>query len=254
MRNKFVIIGERKQIGLTGFFMHDDYILIVEDETSIRELIAFACVSAGFKVMGCENTQKAQALVDEKRPALILLDYMLPDKSGIDWLEELRAEPATAYLPIIMLTARGSESDRVKGLNAGADDYIVKPFMPRELTARINAVLRRTQRLAAAPKPEKEPLIRCGALEMDEKRCEARVGDKALDLSATEFKLLLVFAKNPGRVFSRDVLLNQVWDNAYIDERTVDVHMLRLRKQLQGTACENLLQTVRGLGYRANAD
>ena len=153
-----------------------------------------------------------------------------------------------------MVTAKGETFDKVLGLELGADDYIVKPFMPRELTARINAVLRRTQRLATVPKPEKEPLIRCGALEMDEKRCEARVGDKALDLSATEFKLLLVFAKNPGRVFSRDVLLNQVWDNAYIDERTVDVHMLRLRKQLQGTACENLLQTVRGLGYRANAD
>ena len=177
---------------------------------------------------------------------------MLPDKSGVQWLEELRAQPETQTLPVIMLTARGGEDDRVKGLNAGADDYIVKPFMPRELTARINAVLRRTQRLAPIVAPD--PIIRCGALEIDEKRCEARVGAQALSLSATEFKLLLVFAKNPGRVFSRDVLLNQVWDNAYIDERTVDVHMLRLRKQLQGTACENLLQTVRGLGYRANVE
>ena len=232
--------------------MHDSYILIVEDETAIRELIAFACVGAGFTVKGCENTQKAQTLVDEQRPALILLDYMLPDKSGVQWLEELRAQPETQTLPVIMLTARGGEDDRVKGLNAGADDYIVKPFMPRELTARINAVLRRAQRLA--PAATQDPVIRCGALEIDEKRCEARVGAQALSLSATEFKLLLVFAKNPGRVFSRDVLLNQVWDNAYIDERTVDVHMLRLRKQLQGTACENLLQTVRGLGYRANVE
>ncbi|MBO7172743.1 MAG: response regulator [Burkholderiaceae bacterium] len=230
--------------------MNDSYILIVEDETSIRELIAFACVSAGFTVKGCENTQKAQALLEEQRPSLILLDYMLPDKSGVQWLEELRQAPETVTLPVIMLTARGSEADRVNGLNAGADDYIVKPFMPRELTARINAVLRRARVLAPTPNPE--PLVRCGPLEMDEKRCEARVDGQTLTLSAKEFKLLLVFAKNPGRVYSREMLLELVWDNAYIDERTVDVHMLRLRKQLQGTACENLLQTVRGLGYRAN--
>lgn len=232
--------------------MDNSYILIVEDETSIRELIAFACVSAGFKVKGCENTQKAEALLAEERPALILLDYMLPGKSGIQWLEELRQSPQTVTLPVIMLTARGSEADRVDGLNAGADDYIVKPFMPKELTARINAVLRRTRVLAPAPIPD--PLVRCGTLEMDEKRVQARVDGQELSLSAKEFKLLLVFAKNPGRVYSRDLLLDLVWDNAYIDERTVDVHMLRLRKQLQGTSCENLLQTVRGLGYRANVE
>ena len=138
--------------------MNDSYILIVEDETSIRELIAFACVSAGFTVKGCENTQKAQALLEEQRPSLILLDYMLPDKSGVQWLEELRQAPETVTLPVIMLTARGSEADRVNGLNAGADDYIVKPFMPRELTARINAVLRRARVLAPTPNPE--PLVR----------------------------------------------------------------------------------------------
>ncbi len=228
------------------------HILIVEDEAAIRTLISFACAAAGFEVKCAEDAIEAQAIVDETPPDLILLDYMLPELSGVDWLQKLHADPKTKHLPVIMLTARGSESDRVKGLNAGADDYIVKPFMPRELIARIQAVLRRYQFQAQAGEESRQTDVICGPLTMNEASFEAKVDGQPLSLSAKEFKLLLVFAKNPERVYSREMLLNLVWDNAYVDERTVDVHMLRLRKQLQGTRAENLLQTVRGLGYRAH--
>ena len=220
-------------------------ILIVEDEAAIRTLISFACAAAGYEVKCAESAIKAQSIVDNNPPDLVLLDYMLPELSGVDWLEKLRANP-------IMLTARGSETDRVKGLNAGADDYIVKPFMPRELIARIQAVLRRYQFQSQAGEENQNVEVVCGPLTMNEASFEAKVDGEPLSLSAKEFKLLLVFAKNPERVYSREMLLSLVWDNAYVDERTVDVHMLRLRKQLQGTRAENLLQTVRGLGYRAH--
>lgn len=228
-------------------------ILIVEDEAPIRTLISFACAGAGFEVECTDSAVTAQRIVEENRPDLVLLDYMLPELSGVEWLEKLHADPKTKDLPVIMLTARGSESDRVKGLNAGADDYVVKPFMPRELIARIQAVLRR-YRYQSQNKGEADDLIVCGPLTMNESSFEAKVDDVTLSLSAKEFKLLLVFAKNPERVYSREMLLQLVWDNAYVDERTVDVHMLRLRKQLQGTKAENLLQTVRGLGYRAHVE
>ncbi|MCI5895848.1 MAG: response regulator [Candidatus Aphodousia sp.] len=228
-------------------------ILIVEDEAPIRTLISFACAGAGFEVECTDSAVTAQRIVEENRPDLVLLDYMLPELSGVEWLEKLHADPKTKDLPVIMLTARGSESDRVKGLNAGADDYVVKPFMPRELIARIQAVLRR-YRFQSQNKGDADNLIVCGPLTMNESSFEAKVDDVTLSLSAKEFKLLLVFAKNPERVYSREMLLQLVWDNAYVDERTVDVHMLRLRKQLQGTKAENLLQTVRGLGYRAHVE
>ena len=227
-------------------------ILIVEDEAAIRTLISFACAAAGYEVETAEDALKAQEIVDSNPPDLILLDYMLPEMTGVEWLEKLHADPQTEHLPVIMLTARGSESDRVKGLNAGADDYIVKPFMPRELIARIQAVLRRYKYHAQSSEESKNKEVVCGPLVMNEASFEAKVDGQPLTLSAKEFKLLLVFAKNPERVYSREMLLSLVWDNAYVDERTVDVHMLRLRKQLQGTRAENLLQTVRGLGYRAH--
>lgn len=228
-------------------------ILIVEDEAPIRTLISFACAGAGFEVECTDSAVTAQRIVEENRPDLVLLDYMLPELSGVEWLEKLHADPKTKDLPVIMLTARGSESDRVKGLNAGADDYIVKPFMPRELIARIQAVLRR-YRIQSQNRGGTDDVVVCGPLTMNESSFEAKVDDVPLSLSAKEFKLLLVFAKNPERVYSREMLLQLVWDNAYVDERTVDVHMLRLRKQLQGTKAENLLQTVRGLGYRAHVE
>lgn len=228
-------------------------ILIVEDEAPIRTLISFACAGAGFEVECTDSAVTAQRIVEENRPDLVLLDYMLPELSGVEWLEKLHADPKTKDLPVIMLTARGSESDRVKGLNAGADDYVVKPFMPRELIARIQAVLRR-YRIQSQNRGGTNDVVVCGPLTMNESSFEAKVDDVPLSLSAKEFKLLLVFAKNPERVYSREMLLQLVWDNAYVDERTVDVHMLRLRKQLQGTKAENLLQTVRGLGYRAHVE
>lgn len=228
-------------------------ILIVEDEAPIRTLISFACAGAGFEIECTDSAVTAQRIVEENRPDLVLLDYMLPELSGVEWLEKLHADPKTKDLPVIMLTARGSESDRVKGLNAGADDYVVKPFMPRELIARIQAVLRR-YRIQSQNRGGTDDVVVCGPLAMNESSFEAKVDDVPLSLSAKEFKLLLVFAKNPERVYSREMLLQLVWDNAYVDERTVDVHMLRLRKQLQGTKAENLLQTVRGLGYRAHVE
>lgn len=229
-------------------------ILVVEDESAIRTLITFACAGAGLEVESVDSAIKAQSLIDSSMPDLVLLDYMLPELSGVDWLIQLREKPRTKHLPVIMLTARGSESDRVKGLNAGADDYIVKPFMPRELIARIQAVLRRYQYQSDQGASMISTKVVCGPLTMDEASYEACVDGEPISLSAKEFKLLLVFAKNPERVYSREMLLSLVWDNAYVDERTVDVHMLRLRKQLQGTKAENLLQTVRGLGYRAHIE
>ncbi len=228
-------------------------ILIVEDEPAIRSLISFACSSANYTVFDCESVMQAKQMMKEGLPDLILLDYMLPEISGIEWLEELRSHESTRKLPVIMLTARGSESDRVLGLNAGADDYIVKPFMPRELIARIAAVLRRCGSFDNTPSNINET-ISYGPLTINEARHEVMVDEDLVTLSAKEFKLLSVFVKNPERVYSREMLLALVWDNAYVDERTVDVHMLRLRKQLQGTRAENLLQTVRGLGYRAHID
>lgn len=238
-------------------------ILIVEDEVAIRELVAFVCETDGYRVCRVGTVAQAREALRAEKPALILLDLMLPDMSGLTWLRHLNEEPDAAGIPVIMLTARGDEADRVAGLDAGADDYVVKPFLPRELTARIRAVLRR--RNAAVPTnreavrsaggaEEAEKIVVCGPLSMNETRFEATVEGKPLKLSAKEFKLLFLFASKPGRVFSRENLLTAVWQSAFVDERTVDVHMLRLRKALAGTAAENLIETVRGVGYRCRAE
>ncbi len=235
-------------------------LLIVEDETAIRELVAFVCETDGLEVKRAASVAEGRAALAEALPDVILLDVMLPDGSGFDWLREIKRAPETAPVPVIMLTARGDESDRVAGLDAGADDYVVKPFLPRELTARIRAVLRRS---AAAPAPasaggtgvtpEGDRVVTCGPLRMNETRFEATADGVLLKLSVKEFRLLILFASRPGRVFSREQLLEMVWGNAFVDERTVDVHMLRLRKALSGTAAENLIETVRGVGYRCRA-
>ena len=203
-------------------------LLIVEDEAAIRELVAFVCEAEGFRTARAGSVAEAKEAFRRERPDLVLLDRMLPDRSGLDWLKDLRSSSDTAGLPVILLTARGDEADRVAGLDAGADDYVVKPFLPRELTARVRAVLRR----------------KGGS------RFEASADGVPLKLSAKEFKLLSLFASKPGRVFSRQNLLDAVWPSAFVDERTVDVHMLRLRKALAGTAAEDLIETVRGVGYR----
>ena len=171
---------------------------------------------------------------------------MLPDLSGLQWLDKLKRDERYAAVPVIMLTARGTESDKVAGLDAGADDYVVKPFSPRELIARMRAVLRRGG-------TEAEKTVTCGPLTINEARFSAKVEGEPIKLGVIEFKMLLVLASSPGRVYSRAQLLSRVWDDSTeLDERTVDVHILRLRKQLAGTAAASLVETVRGLGYRAN--
>lgn len=221
-------------------------ILVVEDEPAIRELIGFACESSGYEVLRAGTVHEASDLLASSRVNLILLDWMLPDLSGLQWLDKLKHDEHYAALPVIMLTARGTESDKVAGLDAGADDYVVKPFSPRELIARMRAVLRRGG-------TEAEKTVTCGPLSINESRFCAKVNDKIVKLGVIEFKLLLVLASSPGRVYSRAQLLSRVWDDASeLDERTVDVHILRLRKQLADTAAASLLETVRGLGYRAS--
>ena len=200
-------------------------ILVVEDEPAIRELIGFACESSGYAVLRAGSVKEASDLLSQNRVHLILLDWMLPDLSGLQWLDKLKRDERYAAVPVIMLTARGTESDKVAGLDAGADDYVVKPFSPRELIARMRAVLRRGG-------TEAEKTVTCGPLTINEARFSA---------------------SSPGRVYSRAQLLSRVWDDSTeLDERTVDVHILRLRKQLAGTAAASLVETVRGLGYRAN--
>ena len=224
------------------------YILIVEDEPSIRELIAFACAGAGFEVKTCDSVQNAQVLIQQSTPSMVLLDNMLPGKSGIEWLHELRREEPTCYLPVIMITALGGESDRVLGLDSGADDYIVKPFMPRELIARIKALLRRVESIRS--EGEKQTILEHGPFVINETRHTATVNNTLLTLSVKEFDLLRLFVKNPGRVFTREILLSLIWNQAFIDERTVDVHILRLRKHLKEAKADGCLQTVRGFGYK----
>ena len=221
-------------------------ILVVEDEPAIRELIGFAYESSGYAVLRAGSVKEASDLLSQNRVHLILLDWMLPDLSGLQWLDKLKRDERYAAVPVIMLTARGTESDKVAGLDAGADDYVVKPFSPRELIARMRAVLRRGG-------TEAEKTVTCGPLTINEARFSAKVEGEPIKLGVIEFKMLLVLASSPGRVYSRAQLLSRVWDDSTeLDERTVDVHILRLRKQLAGTAAASLVETVRGLGYRAN--
>ena len=221
-------------------------ILVVEDEPAIRELIGFACESSGYAVLRAGSVKEASDLLSQNRVHLILLDWMLPDLSGLQWLDKLKRDERYAAVPVIMLTARGTESDKVAGLDAGADDYVVKPFSPRELIARMRAVSRRGG-------TEAEKTVTCGPLTINEARFSAKVEGEPIKLGVIEFKMLLVLASSPGRVYSRAQLLSRVWDDSTeLDERTVDVHILRLRKQLAGTAAASLVETVRGLGYRAN--
>ncbi|MDO4937289.1 MAG: response regulator [Sutterellaceae bacterium] len=220
-------------------------ILVVEDEPAIRELIGFACESSGYTVLRAGSVKEARTLLESQKVHLILLDWMLPDLSGLQWLDNLKHDERLSGIPVIMLTARGTESDKVAGLDCGADDYVVKPFSPRELIARMRAVLRRGSN-------EAEKNVVCGPLVMNEARFSAKVNGQELKLGLIEFKMLLVLASNPGRVYSRSQLLERVWDDGgSFDERTIDVHILRLRKQLAGSDAADMVETVRGIGYRA---
>ena len=223
-------------------------ILVIEDEPAIQELVSFSCATSGYKVRQAESVRVAQEAIRQELPDLVILDWMLPDRSGIELLRDLRGEERTRTLPVILLTAKSAENDRVAGLDAGADDYVVKPFSPRELVSRVRAVFRRR-----APQHSGETLA-YGPLAIDPSRHEVHVDGKAVKLGLSEFKLLRFLAGHPERVFSRGQLLDSVWgDHVFIEERTVDVHVLRLRKALAAADAQYLVQTVRGLGYRLSA-
>jgi two-component system phosphate regulon response regulator PhoB len=220
-------------------------VLVVEDEPAIRDMIAFALKRASLVPMLAEDARKAQHLIAERLPDLILLDWMLPGTSGLELARRLRREDLTREIPIIMLTARGEEDDRVIGLDAGVDDYVVKPFSTRELIARIRAVLRRTQ-----PHGEGQT-VSLGGLTLDTLSHRVFAGERPVQLGPTEYRLLAFFMTHPERVYTRGQLLDNVWGSGvYVEERTVDVHIRRLRKSLEPFALENYVQTVRGAGYR----
>jgi two-component system phosphate regulon response regulator PhoB len=220
-------------------------VLVVEDEPAIRDMIAFALKRASLVPMLAEDARKAQHLIAERLPDLILLDWMLPGTSGLELARRLRREDLTREIPIIMLTARGEEDDRVIGLDAGVDDYVVKPFSTRELIARIRAVLRRTQ-----PHGEGQT-VSLGGLTLDTLSHRVFAGDRPVQLGPTEYRLLAFFMTHPERVYTRGQLLDNVWGSGvYVEERTVDVHIRRLRKCLEPFGLEAYVQTVRGAGYR----
>ncbi|MEO0421703.1 MAG: phosphate regulon transcriptional regulator PhoB [Pseudomonadota bacterium] len=225
--------------------MGDQHILIVEDEQAIREMTAFGLRRAGFDVAQAEDCRGARSMIADKQPDLILLDWMLPEMSGLKFVRSLKKDSKTSDIPVIMLTARSQEEDKVKGLDSGADDYITKPFSARELNARVRALLRR-----AAPAGDAE-VLKAESLELDLPGHRVTVDGKQVQLGPTEFKLLKFFMSHQDRVYSRTQLLDRVWGgNVYVEERTVDVHIRRLRKALSEHGCDSFIQTVRGAGYR----
>ena len=219
-------------------------ILIIEDEIAVREMLTFTLKNNGFETFEAGNSEEALNIVSKNNINLILLDWMLPGKAGIDIARSLRASIETKELPIIMLTAKSEESDKIMGLESGADDYITKPFSPKELIARIKALLRRS-----APQTDMEVVI-FGSINLNPMTHKVKDGDKNIILGPTEFNLLHFFMTHPERVYSRAQLLDFVWGtNVYVEERTVDVHILRLRKSFESEASK-YIQTVRGAGYR----
>lgn len=222
-----------------------DTILLVEDESAIREMVMFALERAGFSTITAIDAAQAQKVIEQKAPDLVLLDWMLPGVSGVDFARRLKQEGGSRKIPIIMLTARGEEMDKVRGFEVGVDDYVTKPFSPRELVARIKAVLRR-----AAPEGEEKP-IEVEGLWLDPVSHRVTADGASVELGPTEFRMLHFFMSHPERVYSRGQLLDRVWGNdVYIEERTVDVHIRRLRKALVAHGHDRLIQTVRGAGYR----
>ena len=219
--------------------------LVVEDEDDISTLLEFSLRKAGFAVTCAKNLSEARAQVKKNLPDVILLDWMLPDGEGVAWLNVLRADARTARLSVLMLTARAQETDKLTGLELGADDYITKPFSPKELVARINTVLRRS-----APQHVAQEIKFADCVLRDDDLSLLR-GDQVVAIGGTEYKLLKFFLTHSDRSYSRAQLLDLVWgDHVYIEERTVDVHILRLRKILQKFSLEAHLETVRGVGYR----
>jgi two-component system phosphate regulon response regulator PhoB len=218
---------------------------VVEDEAPIREMVCFVLEQNGYQAVEAEDFDSAVAQLVEPYPELILLDWMLPGGSGIQFIKHLKREALTREIPVMMLTARGEEEDRVRGLEVGADDYITKPFSPKELVARIKAVMRRISPMAV------EEVIDMQGLSLDPSSHRVMANEQALDMGPTEFKLLHFFMTHSERVYSREQLLNNVWGtNVYVEDRTVDVHIRRLRKALETSGHDRMIQTVRGTGYR----
>lgn len=220
-------------------------ILVIEDETAIGDMIKFALSGAGFDVESAATVQQGRVAIADNFPDLLLLDWMLPDLSGLEFARQLKKENVTQSLPIIMLTARGEEGDKIRGLETGADDYVTKPFSPKELIARIKAVLRRSA------SSQENDVLEMEGLQLDpvSHRVSALQGE--IEMGPSEFRLLQFFMTHAERVYSRSQLLDLVWgSNVYIEERTVDVHIRRLRKALEPSSHDRLVQTVRGAGYR----
>ncbi len=223
-------------------------ILIVEDEAAIQELIAYNLQQAGYESVCAENAEKAMAMINNALPDLILLDWMLPNMSGIEFARMLRRNERTRLIPIIMLTARTQEADKVAGLEIGADDYMTKPFSPRELIARINAVLRRLMPEAS------DEVVEIDGLRLDPINHRVTSENKEIELGPTEYRLLHFMMTHTERVYSRNQLLDRVWgDHVFVEERTIDVHIRRLRKALELAGKDEWIQTVRGAGYRFSA-
>lgn len=228
----------------TSISVSNETVLVVEDDADIRDVIQYNLEREGYEVLACEDGESAWRTVRENRPDLVLLDLMLPGKDGVEICREMRADEATEAIPVIMVTARDTESDVVLGLGVGADDYLTKPFSPRELLARVRAVLRRSRRT----EKDEEGRLRRGVLVIDPERHEVRVEDEPVDLTATEFQLLHYLASHPGRVFSRDQLIRQAMGNVVVSKRNVDVHVRSIREKLEEH--RDLIETVRGVGYR----
>lgn len=230
--------------------MSTQTVLIVDDEFAIRDMLRMALELADFRCIEAHDIQSAYQLIVDERPALVLLDWMLPGGSGLELMRRLKREDRTREMPVIMLTAKTAEDNVIQGLDVGADDYITKPFAPRELIARIRAQLRRTGVTGDAEK------IQVAGLLLDGESKRIFIADQPLDMGPTEFNLLQFFMSHPERAYTRGQLLDQVWGaNVYVEERTVDVHIRRLRKALQSPSGDysNLIQTVRGTGYRFSA-
>ncbi|MEZ5507278.1 MAG: phosphate regulon transcriptional regulator PhoB [Gammaproteobacteria bacterium] len=224
--------------------MPEAKVLIVDDEEAIREMISVALELAGFQWLEAENATVAHSRIVDDRPDLILLDWMLPGTSGIELARRLKRDEATSEIPVIMLTAKSEEDNKIQGLDAGADDYITKPFSTRELISRINAVLRRA-------KGDRSKAILVDGLALDPVSHRITANDKPVEMGPTEYRLLEFFMTHQDRAYSRAQLLDQVWGgNVYVEDRTVDVHIRRLRKALAPYKFDHLVQTVRGTGYR----
>ncbi len=229
--------------------MKPQRVLIIEDDESIRQMVVFNLQRAGFDVITASTCQEGRIALADQRPDIVLLDWMLPDSNGPEFARSIRRDDLTKDIPIIMLTARTMEDDKVAGLDSGVDDYVTKPFSPRELIARIKALLRRT-----APAGDGEE-IRLNGLRLNLETYRVYANDESVHMGPTEFRLLKFFMTHQERVYSRSQLLDYVWGSGvYVEERTVDVHILRLRSALKDSGYDRFIQTVRGAGYRFSAE